>query len=288
VIRYATTQAGIEAAVDAIAPTWRGRAATRTANIIAAGKFNDESPIWSDIKRAYMALQNYKCIYCERKLETRLGAIDFDVEHFRPKSSVEVWPGRGRGPTTPYAFGTGAAEPTGYYWLAYDLLNYAASCKGCNSNLKSNCFPVAAPRIPFPASVADLAGEEPFLCYPLGALDADPATLIGFSVTTAVPVGQTQFDRQRGQVIIDFFELNIRDTLHFERAQMIVLFGAALKAIDAGTASASDHALAGRIRAPHYPHSLCLKSFHDAWQNNPAEGLRIYEKCQELVSQLDI
>lgn len=287
-IRYATTLPGIEAAVDAIAPTWRGRAATRTANIIAAGKFNDDSPIWSDIKRAYMALQNYKCIYCERKLETRLGAIDFDVEHFRPKSSVEVWPGRGRGPATSYAFGTGTAEPAGYYWLAYDLLNYAASCKGCNSSLKSNCFPVAAARIPFPASVTDLAGEAPYLCYPLGSIDTDPATLISFTGTTAVPIGHSRFDRQRGQVIIDFFELNIRDTLHFERAQMIVLFGGALKSIAAGTASVSDFALAARIRAPQYPHSLCLQSFHDTWQRDAAEGLRIYEKCQELVAQLDI
>lgn len=287
-IRYDTTLLEISAAVDAIKPTWRARAEDRTTSIVNAGKFNDESPIWSEIKAAFMVLQKYKCIYCERKLETRLGAIDFDVEHFRPKSSVKIWPSGGRGPANPYPFNTGQADPTGYYWLSYDLMNYAASCKGCNSNLKSNCFPVASGRLPFPTSVIDLTAERPYLCYPLGSLDTDPASLIGFIATTAIPVGQTAFDRQRGEVIIDFFELNIRDTLHLERAQMIVLFGAALKSIAEGTALASDHQLASRITQKNYPHSSCLNSFYNLWQQDPHEGRKIYQKCQELVASSDL
>ena len=287
-IRYPVTEAFLHNEIDAISGTWRTRAAARTATLVAAGRYSDGPPDWSDVKPAYMRAQHFKCVFCERKLETRHGKIDFVVEHFRPKGSVEPWPGRGRGPSTPYPFPMGAASPLGYYWLAYEPWNYAASCKACNSSLKANFFPVAGPRLGAPATIAQLAQEQAYLCYPLGTADADPASLIRFEATTAVPAAAGGFERRRGEVIIDFFELNIRDSLHFDRAMMIVVFGGALRAIADGNATASDIALAGRITAPEYPHSNCLRSFNAAWQADPATGRRIYEKCQQIVADMDL
>src|SRR5689334_5351828 len=119
----------LEAAVDALDANWRRRAADRKAALIAAKKYAEASAIWSDIKPIFIEIQNRKCIFCERQFETPLyGRIEYDLEHFRPKSSVKGWPPRGRVPTH-NNYPMGDVSTAGYYWLAYDLFNYAASCK---------------------------------------------------------------------------------------------------------------------------------------------------------------
>src|SRR5436305_5515954 len=121
-----------------------------------------------------MALQHEKCAYCERRLAGgRFGAIEHDVEHYRPKSAVESWPSakisKERGIS--YSFQTGGDFPEGYYLLAYQILNYAVACKTCNSPLKANFFPVGAARVVSCDSLADYASEMPFLLFPIGDLD---------------------------------------------------------------------------------------------------------------------
>lgn len=144
-IRYDYSFEQITAAVHAHDSKWLGKAAERTEKIKAKGKFEESSSIWSDVKSIYIGLQNRKCIFCERQFENaEIGTIEYDLEHFRPKSSVEVWPPERLGLN--YGFGLGTASPNGYFWLAYHLSNYAASCKVCNSPLKSNYFPIAASR----------------------------------------------------------------------------------------------------------------------------------------------
>jgi hypothetical protein len=105
-IRYANgTREALEALVDAHKSDWRTNAATRTAAIVQAGAFAEKSSIWSEIKLVLMALQNFKCIFCERPLARKLaGAVEQDVEHFRPKSSVKEWPKKpkkNQAPNTP-------------------------------------------------------------------------------------------------------------------------------------------------------------------------------------------
>ena len=134
-IRYTITEAELVRRVDASVPTWRKRASDRTTRFQIAGRYDEKSAIWSEIKSVFSDLQYDKCAYCERKLADPDdgGSVEHDLEHYRPKSSVEAWPDAAK-----FSFHTGGADTGGYYWLAYHLLNYAVACKKCNSGFKLN------------------------------------------------------------------------------------------------------------------------------------------------------
>src|SRR5271155_4409363 len=227
-IRYATDFDDMEAQVEALGQNWLQRARRRTQKLIRLGRYYEKSSIWSEIKPILIRLQHNKCAFCERQLESvEYGTIEFDVEHFRPKGPVPSWPDPSRHPFA-YDFETGEPSPLGYYWLAYDLRNYAICCKTCNTLLKANFFPILGLRAKCPANGDQLTSEQPLLCYPIGSLDCDPETLITFTATTAVPVAKSGYLRERARIIIDFFQLNRREQLHRERARMIVMLGQAL------------------------------------------------------------
>src|SRR5207248_142335 len=81
-IRYAITEAELNAKIDALDPNWRAKAACRTDRFRRAGRFTERTneSIWGDIKDVYLHLQYSKCAYCERKLEgPPFGAIEHDV-----------------------------------------------------------------------------------------------------------------------------------------------------------------------------------------------------------------
>lgn len=277
-IRCAWNEAKALADIAALDANWIQKAATRTAALTAAGRFNETSSIWSTVKEVFMRLQLDKCAFCERQFENPdYGRIEFDLEHFRPKSAVDAWPDAKLHPTLSYAFPTGIAGAGGYYWLAYELSNYAASCKVCNSTFKSSYFPIAGDRCTAPSG--DLTSEAPYLCYPIGDGDTDPEKLIGFVATTAVPVGKTKAAKLRGRVIIDFFGLNARLQLHRERARMIALFGGALAARHDARATPTDLLLLGKLKAANLPHANCLRSFERLWRRDPAQARQTYDAC---------
>jgi len=86
-----------------------------------------DSEIYSDkdVKDKLIALQYFKCCFCESKI----GHISFgDVEHFRPKAG---WVQNYERPNVP-----------GYYWLAYEWDNLLLSCQLCNQRYKKNFFPL--------------------------------------------------------------------------------------------------------------------------------------------------
>jgi hypothetical protein len=284
VIRYDFDSAVISAEVAALDPKWEAKAAKRTNELLKAGSFpKDGAAIWSKIKPAFMKLQHNKCVYCERQLANHeYGTIEWDVEHFRPKSTVEAWPDNARHFGLAYAFSTGGALSSGYYWLAYNLGNYAASCKICNSTFKHVYFPVAAPRRSAPAQPDDLLAEEPFLCLPIGSADEDPENLIQFIVTTAIPTADFGRRRERGQIIIDFFGLNKRDDLHRERAQMIGLLGNALISRADGPRRLIDDRLIERLQGSGVPHANCVRSFLRLWNHNQPLARRAHELCLEF------
>lgn len=283
-IRYDTDAAKLLAAITAIDAKWETKTKARTKKFIKAGAFAEKSSLWSTVKPVYMRLQWFKCVFCERQFENeRYGKIEFDVEHFRPKSSVLAWPSETVHPDLAYDFATGAASASGYYWLAYDVENYAASCKACNSALKSNYFPIAGDRGATLATVAALAAEEPYLCYPLGDGDDDPEDLLTFVATTATPKAADGHARRRGQVMIDFFDLNGRDLLHRQRAQMISMFGGALAAVHAGTASPTDEKVVAGMSSPALPHASCVRAFRSLYDADPDEGQRVFERCREVA-----
>lgn len=280
-IRYQTDGAKLLAGIAEIDTKWLSKAQKRTSKFVKAGAYSEKSSLWSRTKPVFMRAQWFKCVFCERQFENeQYGKIEFDVEHFRPKSSVLTWPSATLHPNLSYGFNTGDNSLAGYYWLAYDVENYAASCKACNSVLKSNYFPIASARGGVAASVSDLAAEQPFLCYPLGEIDSDPEDLITFVATVAMPKAAAGHMRDRGQIIIDFFDLNGREMLHRQRAQMISIFGSALSAKHAGTATAEDQQLIDQMGHPALPHAGCVRAFKHAFDADPPLGRNIFARCR--------
>ena len=269
---------GLKAAVGVLDSTWLAKAKKREKAIQEKKKFQESSSIWSDIKPVFIELQHRKCVFCERQFESQeYGRIEHDLEHFRPKSSVKSWPPQDW--PTKYQTPMGESSKHGYYWLAYNLENYAAACKVCNSPLKADYFPIGGRRAKTKRSYSPLR-EKPYLCYPIGKNDADPETLITFMATTAVPVATSGHERARGEVIIDFFKLNDRLQLHRERARMISLLGSALKSLEAGIDVAINTQVVSQLDGAHIPHAGCLRAFRRSWTSDKPLAARVHNACQ--------
>ena len=104
------------------------------------------------------------------------------------------------------------------------LLNYAATCKTCNSTLKATYFPTAKK----PDSQGRSPGllmkkEQPYLIYPIGNFDAAAEELISFIGLIPVPAkpAADQYAHDRGRVTIAFFGLSLREDLIKGRALLI-------------------------------------------------------------------
>ncbi len=75
--------------------------------------------LWSKVKPYLVQLtgrfpEDYKCWYCE----ARDARSKYDVDHFRPKNQVK---------------NKGCAAEPGYWWLAFDPMNYRLCCSLCNT-----------------------------------------------------------------------------------------------------------------------------------------------------------
>jgi hypothetical protein len=210
-IHYSITQAGLRDKIEASKPGWLARA--------AAASPADE--LWGEIKSVYLDLQNDKCLYCELKLEGGpLGKRNWDVEHYRPKGRVQIWP---TGAKAGYGISCGDAA-AGYPLLAHDERNYAASCKVCNSGLKRDYFPVRQARLLASSDFDELKAEEPHLLFPLGDWGDKPEDYIVFQGMIPVPGSAPGRGRnyERAKVTIDFFKLAAgREILRRERAVVI-------------------------------------------------------------------
>jgi hypothetical protein len=287
-IRYAAqlSPAHIEAQVDAHDPVWRPKAAARTATLLAAGAVIKASPIWSEVKSVFMAVQRYKCVYCERPLGGQTsGSIEHDVEHYRPKGRIKAWPDKKS--NLAYDFATGPPQATGYYWLAYDLLNYAAACKLCNTVHKSNFFPIRAHRGQAPAGVAALnASEEPLVIFPFGAHGDDPAGYITFLGIMALPRHTDGPAYERAQVTIDFFGLNSREELWRGRFEAIDRVFLAIETIN--TSSKHDsrqraEATLSEAVSDYAPHSACASAFLELARTDGAEAWGIHQEARRFL-----
>lgn len=279
-IRYPINAAGLEQLIDAHAPTWRRTARRKAQQCQKAGCFVGTGSPWSAVKAVYVDIQCSKCVYCERKLRgKRRGLIEYDVEHYRPKSAVRRWP-NSKHSRVRYKFKTGGDSKRGYYWLAHDMWNYAASCKTCNSPIKSNYFPIEGRRGPKFAGVLALKKELPLLCYPIGDIDDDPESLISFDATTAVPVARAGTrSHRRARVIIDFFELNDEEILHRERARTIILLGSALRKLDEKPGDRDAARLVKRLVSGEEEHTACARAHASLWARDKRRAKRIVKSC---------
>lgn len=287
-IRIPTTLADLQAEVDAEKPGWRDRAAAHTARFVAAGAYDESSGIWSEIKGAYMRIQNDKCAYCERWLAGPVvGAIEHDVEHYRPKKRVRGWSGASR-----MDFPVQKGRAQGYHWLAYDLLNYVTACKPCNSTLKHTRFPISGQPGAPGQSVAELnAVEQPLLLYPLADVDPDdPAECLGFQgfVAMARP-SATEPRRRRALATIDFFELNERSELQLGRARVVKDTWHALRRREqAETDQERQEATEDlELLTSHtHEHSLCARDFIALFEDDPIQAWNHYQTARDLYARL--
>jgi hypothetical protein len=292
VIRYQVSRAALEELISVAAPGWLARATHRTSQFAAAGQYDETSSIWSEVKTVYMDIQHNKCAYCERVLEDKEhGKIEHDLEHYRPKSNVQSWPTAQmrRVRCIQYDFATGVARPKGYYWLAYDILNYATACKSCNSSLKRDYFPIAGNRAADLADNQALAAELPLLVYPISDIDDDPESILTFEGIIPVPRDNDDHRRKRARVTIDFFRLDSREHLRRERARQIVAVYMALRIHDLYGVEQADkdlaaHALASAI-VPDAPHSSCARTFRNIYVQDPAKARELARLADEYLTK---
>jgi uncharacterized protein with PIN domain len=297
-IRYPQALEQIEAALNEEAKNWFTRAKARTNLFAKKGKYTEETldaagkkktlaPFWSEVKPVYMRRQYNKCIYCETKLEGQEDAyVQWDLEHFRPKSAVRKWPSKKS--AYRYDFDTGDASAVGYYMLAYHPYNYAAACKTCNSPFKSDYFPVASARLVGKPHPSDYASEEAFLVYPLDSVDEDPEDLISFVGEKAEPKytrGQDYQKWRRGRVMIDFFGLN-RDGLIVNRAAWL------REAVWPNVVGADRNdpdalRMLSRIRSERAQFTNCSKCFLELCQTNRPEAARMIPVFDEIIRSME-
>ena len=294
-VAYKISLTKLEDLVTAVSKDWLKRAKKRTQEVNAAGEFDDGASIWGDIKIVFINLQHRKCAYCERKLAGRIkGKVEYDVEHYRPKGRVQPWPGPSD--HLNYEFPTGDPNEKGYYWLAYNLENYAVACKSCNSGLKSDRFPIADNRGNTGMSVHDLDQlERPLLIFPVGDRADDPSKLIGFNGITPVPAGNNTQDHtyRRARVTIDFFRLasvHDREELYWERSVAISQLWALIE-LENTSSDPQKKALASkaikRLLTPAAPHSACVNAFAQLWKDDTGRALEIAEEAIDYVDQHD-
>lgn len=289
-IRYSVSLKDLRSRIEAQTPGWLARAALKTEEFRAKGRYEEPSSIWSEIKAVYMRLQGQgKCAYCERKLESVVyGKVEQDVEHFRPKASVKAWPGLKSFTGMPFSAAPTAGQ--GYYLLPYHLFNYAAACKPCNSTLKKDYFPVAAAHklsVDDPKSLVD---EQAYLVYPIGSIDEDPERLIGFEGTSPRARARSGHRRNRALVTIAFFKLDDeagRKNLFRERAMVLLALYPQLEKATHGTTpterSKAQAVVDGFERSDHVAHANCARSYIRLYRTRPVTAREFYEAAGQLV-----
>jgi hypothetical protein len=156
------------------------------------------SKLWADLKGDLAALSSGKCWYCE----SRENRSDLAVDHFRPKSKVKE-----------------CLSHCGYWWLAFDPLNYRFACDLCNS-LHSNeeaeeslgkgtHFPLLdeGNRVFDPSN--SVAIERPTLLDP--TLPGDPALLWFLddgTATSRYSASKSPMFSKRAEISISVYNLN--------------------------------------------------------------------------------
>ena len=284
-IRYAVTLEEVRERVEQEVPGWSARAKERTEKFRGKNKYEEKSPIWSEVKPVFMELQGGgKCCFCERKFEAGpLGRYELDVEHFRPKGNVKECPQVRVGEEIPLT--APPPESNGYYLLAYHLMNYAIACKACNSGLKKDYFPIAGKYDLKGEDPDEMGAERPWLFYPIGSTGVNPEDVISFRGIFPRSEHTDPSLKQRGLATIAFFALddvNERKNLLRERAVVIVVLrGQFAKAIDQHDAAV--RALAMSLLASSAQHANCARSFARLFREDRTEAEAVAEEAEKYL-----
>jgi len=270
-IRYDVTEQGLRDTIDAKDDKWLQEARTATDQLKADHAYSECGPKWSRIKPVYANIQHNKCGFCERLLPSvEIGSGEQHVEHFRPKGQALAWPSAAS--DLSYEYETGQALDGGYYWLAYEPLNYLTACYTCNVHRKRDYYPIMADRGPQHGTVRELLKKEkPFLIYPLTDVDIDPEEVLCFEGVVPAYRSKAWQRRRRADIIIDFFALDIRDELVIERYAVIDRMYDKLRLRQIGDA---DEQLEAQeeiddMIADNAPHANCARSFLRVYEEDP-------------------
>ncbi len=269
-------------------PGWLERAAERTRKARQRKRFIGTG-IWSEIKRVYMKLQGHKCAYCERPMaEGPEANIDYDVEHFRPKSRVMPWPDDKTAKELRIRYKVRSGVAKGYPVLAHDPLNYAVTCKVCNTPLKADHFPIDGQPLSAGGDIGKLdAKEKPLLIFPLGTATRPPEELLTFEGILPVPAKRSGYERKRAQVTIDFFRLHLRTDLRDGRAHLLVLLWDKLQLARMGTPSQRKDAeeVLTAVRQRKFPHTRCGLAFLELYERDPTKAEAYYREAHHFVTR---
>lgn len=163
---------------------WQVKAAAVLAQVQAAPDatarkkiIDDNSAVWGDLKSWLLALSHQKCWFSEAKDCFN----HWDVEHFRPKKSAKDQDGN---------------EQDGYWWLAFDWLNFRI-CGSAGNRKKGTYFPLR-PGCARAAPFGDLRYEDTLLLDPI---DEDDPSLLSFNVQgRAIPAPAIKDDWEKARV----------------------------------------------------------------------------------------
>jgi len=176
---------------------WLAKSAQLVAEMAAldaAGKRDERNALidansghWSALKEWLLALSGGKCWFSEvRELYSH-----YDVEHFRPKKEAKALDG---------------AKRDGYWWLAFDYMNFRA-CGNVGNRKKGGWFPLQQGSL---CSTYAAPCEESESRYLLDPIDDDDVSLIAFDEEgKVIPApGASNWEQLRVQVTVTRLKLN--------------------------------------------------------------------------------
>lgn len=266
---------------------WLDDAEELTEKFKVTGAYFDHTTIWRRVVRVYMAVQHNKCAFCERKFEGPKtgGTREFDVEHFRPKSSVKAWPPQRLRTQLPEGFPVSAGAALGYFLLPYHPYNYSVACKPCNSSFKSNYFPISGSRQLEGENPNQMQSEKPYLIYPLGHFDSDPENIIEYYGVIARPRFRHGERYHRAVATVVFFGLNDREEHLQERAEKISNLYLALEGSNAAKAVKRrlSRAAVGRLISEKSSHTNCMRSFKRLYEKRRSQAEEVIKGVTKLL-----
>lgn len=176
---------------------WQAKSKQLVADLAAlqeAGKLDERNALidansahWGALKDWLLALSGGKCWFSEvRDLYSH-----YDVEHFRPKKKAKALDG---------------AERDGYWWLAFDYMNFRA-CGNVGNRKKGGWFPLQQGSL---CSTFGARCEESEAGYLLDPIDDDDVSLIAFDEEgKVIPMpGSSLWEQERVKETVARLKLN--------------------------------------------------------------------------------
>lgn len=286
--------------IEAESPGWMTDAKKRAKKAKQDGKVGKSDGTWSKIKAVFIRLQHHKCAYCEKPMaKTTSGsaekvAVDYDVEHFRPKNRVTAWPRPAdvarRPAVSAYAALVRMGSAAGYVRFAFDPFNYVVSCKVCNTQYKADRFPIAGTASQLVDRAKLDAKERPLLLFPIGDGGDDPKDYLQFTGAMIQVRPGDSARRLRANAVIDFFELDTREDLIEGRCMLLTALFPNLEArVGATTAARRERAkqFVRRVSEDGFPHAGCSRAFVELFDTDPALAQRLHDAAQEYLITKD-